>query len=229
MSVKIVTVYWSHYNAGIDKTEVRCLLEADTVSDLPGMDDITGYRLTIGCVANIIDTAAVYKINSAGNWYIQEQGTDFYTKSQIDTMMAAKQDLLTFDDTPTTNSNNPVKSKGIKSYVDTAVSDKITITNILGAGQRIAATPEAPIDLNDLTPVGRYNWLGASAANMDHLAVSGKGGLLEVSYIQGGSTILQRFWPSDGENTPVSFYARFRYGSSPGTWTGWYVYTGTAI
>lgn len=228
MSAKIITVYWSHYNSGISKTEVRCLLEVDTVSDLPGMDDISGYRLTIGCVANIIDTAAVYKINSAGNWYVQEQGTDFYTKSQIDTMMAAKQDLLTFDDTPTTNSDNPVKSKGIKSYVDTAVSDKITMTNILGAGQRIAATPDAPIDLDSITTVGRYNWLGSSTANMDHLAVSGKGGLLEVSYIQGGSTILHRFWPSDGANSPVSFYARFRYGSQ-GTWTGWYVYTGTPV
>lgn len=33
-----------------------------------------------------------------------------------------KQDALTFDNVPTQNSNNPVKSGGIKTYVDSAVS-----------------------------------------------------------------------------------------------------------
>lgn len=228
MSRKITETYWSWYNPSLQLTEIRALIECDTLMDLPGINSITGYRLTIGTAAHVIDTNSLYMMQSGGAWKVQSAGTDVYTRSQIDTMMAAKQDLLTFDNTPTANSDNPVKSKGIKSYVDAAVSDKITLTNILGAGQRIAATPDTPIDLDDLTPVGRYNWLGASAANMDHLAVSGKGGLLEVSYIQGGSTILQRFWPSDGANTPVSFYARFRYGS-PGTWTGWFIYTGTPV
>ena len=35
-----------------------------------------------------------------------------------------KQDALTFDSTPTSGSDNPVKSKGIKSYVDTGLSGK---------------------------------------------------------------------------------------------------------
>lgn len=87
MAVKLVTIYWSHYNSGISKTEVRGLLEADTLADLPSPDDITGYRLTIGCEANIIDTAARYKMDSSGSWHVQEQGTDFYTKSEIDAML----------------------------------------------------------------------------------------------------------------------------------------------
>ena len=41
--------------------------------------------------------------------------TDAYTKTEIDN---AKQDKLTFDDAPTTGSNNPVKSGGIKSALD---------------------------------------------------------------------------------------------------------------
>jgi hypothetical protein len=40
--------------------------------------------------------------------------------AEVDT----KQDALTFDSTPTANSDNPVKSKGIKSYVDTGLSGK---------------------------------------------------------------------------------------------------------
>lgn len=91
MSVKIVTVYWSHYNSSILRTEIRGLLQADTLTDLPGPDDIVGYRLTIGMEADIIDTAARYKMDSAGSWHVQEQGTDFYTKSEIDTMLATMQ------------------------------------------------------------------------------------------------------------------------------------------
>lgn len=36
----------------------------------------------------------------------------------LETVVESKQDALTFDSTPTANSDNPVKSKGIKSYVD---------------------------------------------------------------------------------------------------------------
>lgn len=38
------------------------------------------------------------------------------------TDLAGKQDTLTFDDVPTTNSNNPVKSGGVKSAIDAAVA-----------------------------------------------------------------------------------------------------------
>lgn len=88
MSVKLVTIYWSNYDSGISKTLVRGLLQVDTLADLPGPDDITGYRLTIGTEADIIDTAARYKMDSSGTWYVQEQGTDFYTKAQIDSMLS---------------------------------------------------------------------------------------------------------------------------------------------
>lgn len=262
MSRKIVQVFWSWYNSGIDRTEVRCMIECDTLTDLPSPDALIGYRLTIGTTAHVIDTNAVYMMQSGGAWKVQSAGTDVYTKAETDALIQDSKDYAdgliaaldvssvggttryiyqisetngkidarsyASDTTPTAGSTKLVQSDGIKTYVDTAVSDKITITNILGAGQRIAATPDAPIDLDDLTNVGRYNWLGASAANMNHLAVSGKGGLLEVSYLQGGSTILQRFWPSDGANSPVAFYQRFRYGS-PGTWTGWYKFEGVPV
>lgn len=88
MAVKLVTIYWSHYNDGISKTEVRGLLEVDTLADLPAPDDITGYRLTIGTEANIIDTAARYKMDSSGSWHVQEQGTDFYTRAETDSLIS---------------------------------------------------------------------------------------------------------------------------------------------
>ena len=45
------------------------------------------------------------------------------TKNYVDTALAGKQDALTFDTTPTANSENPVKSAGIKTYVDQAIPD----------------------------------------------------------------------------------------------------------
>lgn len=50
---------------------------------------------------------------------------NYYTKTQTDTLLSGKQDTLTFDDTPTTSSNNPVKSGGIKTYVDSELNGKI--------------------------------------------------------------------------------------------------------
>ena len=52
--------------------------------------------------------------------------SDVYTKTQADTLLAGKQNTLTFDNAPTAGSNNPVKSGGIKTYVD----GKATITGI---------------------------------------------------------------------------------------------------
>lgn len=42
----------------------------------------------------------------------------YYTESEMDTKLDAKQNSLTFDSTPTANSGNPVTSGGIKTYAD---------------------------------------------------------------------------------------------------------------
>lgn len=41
--------------------------------------------------------------------------TNYYTKSQTDALLDAKQDILTFDNAPTASSDNPVKSGGVYS------------------------------------------------------------------------------------------------------------------
>lgn len=52
--------------------------------------------------------------------------SDVYTKTQTDTLLAGKQNTLTFDSTPTASSTNPVTSGGVKTYVD----GKASITGI---------------------------------------------------------------------------------------------------
>lgn len=116
---------------------------------------------------------------------------------------------------------------------------KITMLNILGAGTRIEATEEAPINLNDapFTSVGRFNWLSGSTANITncptYIGGVAKGGLLETSFIQGGSTVLQTVYPSAGADSPSIFWQRFRYGAgttaNPYRWTNWFAFTGTEV
>lgn len=52
---------------------------------------------------------------------------DFYSSSQTDDLLATKQNVLTFDTVPTTNSTNPVTSGGIK----TAISNATTRANLV--------------------------------------------------------------------------------------------------
>lgn len=48
------------------------------------------------------------------------------TNAELLQALGLKQDVLTFDNAPTTDSNNPVKSGGIKNAIDTAVGDEAT-------------------------------------------------------------------------------------------------------
>ncbi len=116
---------------------------------------------------------------------------------------------------------------------------KITMLNILGAGTRITATSEAPLNFDDapFTTVGRFNWLSASAAYItncpSYINGEAKGGSLEVSYVQGPASVLQTVYPSAGADSPSIFWRRFRYGggttSNPYRWTNWFAFAGTEV
>ena len=56
-------------------------------------------------------------------------GGESYTKTQIDELLALKENKLTFDSTPTDGSTNPVTSNGVYDALD-ALSDRITDSNI---------------------------------------------------------------------------------------------------
>ena len=50
-------------------------------------------------------------------------GEPLYTGAEVDALLAAKQNTLTFDSTPTDNSVNPVTSGGVKAYVDGKIAE----------------------------------------------------------------------------------------------------------
>ena len=63
--------------------------------------------------------------------------------------LAGKQAALTFDETPTAGSENPVSSGGVKAYVDAAIPKKVSdLTNDAGyqTGSQVAATVRSEIE-----------------------------------------------------------------------------------
>lgn len=66
--------------------------------------------------------------------------------NQIDTLSNTKQNNLTFDNLPTENSENPVKSGGIYSFTNDLIHSKTNIENVYlspGADAIYTLTPEA--------------------------------------------------------------------------------------
>ena len=49
---------------------------------------------------------------------VSSQLSNYYTKNQVNNLLAGKQNLLTFDSTPTSGSTNPVTSGGVHSAID---------------------------------------------------------------------------------------------------------------
>ena len=95
-------------------------LTLDIVSALPTEDisTTTIYLLPVTGATNVYMQYAYINNEWAQLGTTQVDLTNYYTKAQIDTYLDLKQDLLTFDNVPTANSNNPVKSGGIKTALD---------------------------------------------------------------------------------------------------------------
>jgi len=91
---------------------------AELVASAPAtLDTLDELANALGDDPNFATTIATQLGNKADK-------STTYTKTEVDTLLADKADsddvqtLLTFDDTPTANSNNPVKSGGIKNALD---------------------------------------------------------------------------------------------------------------
>ena len=67
--------------------------------------------------------------------------TNYYTKTEVDTALASKQDELTFDTAPTASSTNPVESGGVKTALD-AKQDTLTFDSTPTASSTNPVTSE---------------------------------------------------------------------------------------
>lgn len=84
-----------------------------------------------------------------------------------------KQDALTFDSTPTANSDNPVKSKGIKSYVDAETTARQAECNVL-----------ANAGAKNLCPYNTASVAVANRAAIDDQPINLSAGTYIISYTQ---------------------------------------------
>jgi hypothetical protein len=76
---------------------------------------------------------------TAGSTALQPEAlNDYYTKQQADVLLGQKQNTLTFDNTPTENSDNPVKSSGVKAADDNLQSQITALQNIVADIETIA-------------------------------------------------------------------------------------------
>lgn len=87
------------------------------------------------------------------------------TKTELQQGLGTKQDTLTFDNAPTANSNNPVKSSGIKTYVD----GKATITGITTSQDgaftiTLSDGNSFTVNLTHSHPLYLKHWSGKQAA-----------------------------------------------------------------
>ena len=101
-------------------------LTLDIVSELPTSDisTTTIYLIETSAGSNIYMQYAYINSAWAQLGTTQIDLTGYYNKTQTDALLADKQDVLTFDNVPTSGSVNPVKSAGILSAINDALATK---------------------------------------------------------------------------------------------------------
>lgn len=193
------------------KKVVLCLLYVDDLADLPGVSDFTGFILSLGCQAIVINDNSRHRLNGSGQWVQIAAGTATYTKSEVDTLLNAKQDVLTFDTTPTENSTNPVTSDGIFQAL---------------ANYEVPSTIPGTISIYDLSPGW---WSRTSNLTQVTDTPSDYSGGFICHVINTGIGTPKRkiidFFPISAGNVG-SFY---RAVQTSGGWSSWYRYDGTAV
>ena len=99
-----------------------------------------------------------------------ENSNNPVTSGGVYTALGNKQDSLTFDSSPTENSNNPVRSGGIFTSIKN-VDDKL-FSSIAGIAQNAKGSMELySEDLNDIVTSGFYNAMTCTNAPFNYCAL----------------------------------------------------------
>lgn len=136
----------------------------------------------------------------------------YYTKTDADMLLDGKQDILTFDDTPTEGSTNPVTSQGIKTYVDgrdpfmlldfnTGTLTNFTVTSCTTATMP-TGTSTGRLDINVPTNL-QADWAIASLAKWE--AVNANGTRVPIfpvfAFSMNGQITLRIGWKAAGPDS----------------------------
>lgn len=92
----------------------RCIYNVNTRElTLYNDSDVTTQSATDNTLVLIPMDSDVLSVVGITNGQYNGDYSRYYSKGEVNTLLEGKQDTLTFDDTPTQSSNNPVKSGGI--------------------------------------------------------------------------------------------------------------------
>lgn len=195
----------------------------DDVSDLPSQtisDAVYSGPITQGCIANIIANGRTYIANSSGQWILQPMpgsgggggGGDTYTKEEVDALLNAKQNLLTFGTETVKDSTDSLTSGAIWSSVWNQMLGVNTTKNL---SQDV---PETGYDCDTLTDPGIYRVPSAAVAADIANIPSQSAGRLIVSNLGLGNRYIQIYLAS-GARVFIRSYL------STG-WQAWFEYQG---
>lgn len=96
MACSILEITYSKFISDADGNLIRAVLLCDTSAELPGNTYFSGYTLIQGSTCHVIDDNQDYMLDSGGTWYPYggEMWQNVYTKTESDTLLAVKQNLL---------------------------------------------------------------------------------------------------------------------------------------
>lgn len=220
-----------YVSGGVTINIVKYHFECDDAASLPAQTAFIlskKIKISMASTAHTIDTDALYKMDSSGAWLQQSQPwqplADYSVlsnKPQINghTLTGNQsgadiglQNTLTFDSTPTQESENPVTSGGVWSSLQT----KITLNDVYGFGNSIPSNS----DIDTYQSIGVYRVESSTVAStVANLPVSAAG-RLEVKGLNAANRYLQIFYSSN------QVFQRRWTGTA---WTSWFEYTLTAI
>lgn len=212
--------YWvsSQTPIGVTNTTPQLQLikyhfEVDEETDLPAQNAFSsdGVKIAMTSTAHVIKDNSNFEMMSDGTWSTQAAGTAGYTKSEVDALLADKEDTLTFDAAPTENSLNPVTSNGIFQAFSSF---------------EIPVTIPGSMSIYDLQP-GWWSRV-TNLSQVTDTPSDYSGGYICHVVNQGIGTPRRKmitFYPISASNAG-SFY---RAVQTSGGWSSWYRYDGSAV
>ena len=197
--------------------------------------DVLGYGTSIAANADInsIKTPGVYYFGSAdGSGLSNSPVTDAVFKLEV-RQISTNAELLI-------QTVYPLYSTGtffirLKTGNDNSGWQTwVRYDNPYGAGRGLAPTQSNPVNLDNVTDVGRYHWSYSQSQYITNgLPYSRAYGTLVVEYIRAAFRVRHTFIP-DPETTPAkigTYYVRMKYGTDAesAVWSNWFKFEGTEV
>lgn len=131
-------------------------------------------------------------------------------------------DTPEIDAAPTENSTNAVQSGGVFA----ALGAKAAVGDIYGSGTIMTASSENPVDLDDLTAVGRYQCGQSASAYVSHRPISQNLGFALTVATNGLASRYRQTLYLNSDTYAGVFYERYY---TTNGWTVWYRFAGEAV